>query len=95
MFNIICELPEIVARTLIPRMRVVKGTSKAINYLTLSKILISLVTTSLWRESKACSVMIRSISCTILSAYWKARYNMIETKERILKILKCSVWDDV
>ncbi|CAA6671600.1 unnamed protein product [Spirodela intermedia] len=34
MFNIICELPETVARTLVPRMRVVKGSGKAVNYLT-------------------------------------------------------------
>ncbi|KAJ7969609.1 Chlorophyll(Ide) b reductase [Quillaja saponaria] len=44
MFNIICELPETVARTLVPRMRVVKGTGKAINYLTPPRILLALVT---------------------------------------------------
>ncbi|XP_047330104.1 probable chlorophyll(ide) b reductase NYC1, chloroplastic [Impatiens glandulifera] len=44
MFNIICELPETVARTLVPRMRVVKGSGKAINYLTPPRILIALVT---------------------------------------------------
>ncbi|KAF9615376.1 hypothetical protein IFM89_023027 [Coptis chinensis] len=44
MFNIICELPETVARTLAPRMRVVKGSGKAINYLTPPRILLALVT---------------------------------------------------
>lgn len=44
MFNIICELPETVARTLVPRMRVVKGNGKAINYLTPPRILLALVT---------------------------------------------------
>uniref|UniRef100_A0A453EHQ2 Chlorophyll(Ide) b reductase NYC1, chloroplastic n=1 Tax=Aegilops tauschii subsp. strangulata TaxID=200361 RepID=A0A453EHQ2_AEGTS len=44
MFNIICELPETVARTLVPRMRVVKGSGKAVNYLTPPRILLALVT---------------------------------------------------
>ncbi|XP_039043072.1 probable chlorophyll(ide) b reductase NYC1, chloroplastic [Hibiscus syriacus] len=44
MFNIICELPETVARRLVPRMRVVKGTGKAINYLTPPRILLALIT---------------------------------------------------
>ncbi|KAF5748588.1 hypothetical protein HS088_TW04G00546 [Tripterygium wilfordii] len=44
MFNIICELPETVARTLVPRMRVIKGTGKAINYLTPPRILLALIT---------------------------------------------------
>ncbi|KAL2929207.1 putative chlorophyll(ide) b reductase NYC1 chloroplastic [Bienertia sinuspersici] len=44
MFNIICELPETVARSLVPRMRVVKGNGKAINYLTPPRILFALVT---------------------------------------------------
>ena len=44
MFNIICELPETVARSLVPRMRVVKGAGKAINYLTPPRILLALVT---------------------------------------------------
>ncbi|XP_051223881.1 probable chlorophyll(ide) b reductase NYC1, chloroplastic [Lolium perenne] len=43
-FNIICELPETVARTLVPRMRVVKGSGKAVNYLTPPRILLALVT---------------------------------------------------
>ncbi|KAK8581751.1 hypothetical protein V6N12_071960 [Hibiscus sabdariffa] len=43
-FNIICELPETVARNLVPRMRVVKGTGKAINYLTPPRILLALIT---------------------------------------------------
>ncbi|KAG0484954.1 hypothetical protein HPP92_009035 [Vanilla planifolia] len=49
MFNIICELPETVARSLVPRMRVVKGTGKAINYLTPPRILLALVTAWLRR----------------------------------------------
>ncbi|KAJ6435372.1 hypothetical protein OIU84_000547 [Salix udensis] len=49
MFNIICELPETVARTLVPRMRVVKGTGKAVNYLTPPRILLALVTAWLRR----------------------------------------------
>lgn len=44
MFNIICELPETVARTLVPRIRIVKGTGRAINYLTPPRILLALVT---------------------------------------------------
>ncbi|PWA84070.1 glucose/ribitol dehydrogenase [Artemisia annua] len=50
MFNIICELPETVARTLVPRMRVVKGSGKAINYLTPPRILLALVTAWLRRK---------------------------------------------
>ncbi|KAJ0986272.1 hypothetical protein J5N97_004628 [Dioscorea zingiberensis] len=49
MFNIICELPETVARTLVPRMRAVKGSGKAINYLTPPRILLALVTAWLRR----------------------------------------------
>ncbi|XP_042454306.1 probable chlorophyll(ide) b reductase NYC1, chloroplastic [Zingiber officinale] len=49
MFNIICELPETVARTLVPRMRVVKGSGKAVNYLTPPRILLALVTAWLRR----------------------------------------------
>lgn len=49
MFNIICELPETVARTLVPRIRVVKGSGKAINYLTPPRILLALVTAWLRR----------------------------------------------
>ncbi|XP_021741527.1 probable chlorophyll(ide) b reductase NYC1, chloroplastic isoform X2 [Chenopodium quinoa] len=49
MFNIICELPETVARSLVPRMRVVKGSGKAINYLTPPRILLALVTSWLRR----------------------------------------------
>ncbi|RAL37198.1 hypothetical protein DM860_004120 [Cuscuta australis] len=49
MFNIICELPETVARTLVPRMRTVKGKGKAINYLTPPKILFALVSAWLRR----------------------------------------------
>ncbi|KAK9059456.1 hypothetical protein SSX86_020158 [Deinandra increscens subsp. villosa] len=50
MFNIICELPETVARTLVPRMRVVKGSGRAINYLTPPRILFALVTSWLRRK---------------------------------------------
>lgn len=49
MFNIICEHPETVARTLVRRMRVVKGSGKAINYLTPPRILLALVTAWLRR----------------------------------------------
>ncbi|XP_057785471.1 probable chlorophyll(ide) b reductase NYC1, chloroplastic [Salvia miltiorrhiza] len=49
MFNIICELPETVARTLVPRMRVVKGNGRAVNYLTPPRILLALVTAWLRR----------------------------------------------
>lgn len=49
MFNIICELPETVARSLVPRMRVVKGTGKAVSYLTPPRILLALVTAWLRR----------------------------------------------
>ncbi|PKU79290.1 probable chlorophyll(ide) b reductase NYC1, chloroplastic [Dendrobium catenatum] len=49
MFNIICELPETVARSLVPRIRVVKGSGKAINYLTPPRILVALVTAWLRR----------------------------------------------
>eukprot|EP01018_Ginkgo_biloba_P001859 Gb_29139 [translate_table: standard] len=49
MFNIICELPETVARSLVPKMRAVKGTGKAINYLTPPRILLALVTAWLRR----------------------------------------------
>ncbi|KAH9300593.1 hypothetical protein KI387_012176, partial [Taxus chinensis] len=50
MFNIICELPETVARTLVPRMRTVKGTGKAVNYLTPPRILLALITAWLRRD---------------------------------------------
>ncbi|KAI3694797.1 hypothetical protein L1987_77778 [Smallanthus sonchifolius] len=50
MFNIICELPETVARTLVPRMRVIKGSGKAVNYLTPPRILLALVTAWLRRK---------------------------------------------
>ena len=60
MFNIICELPETVARTLVPRMRVVKGTGRAINYLTPPRILLALVTAWLrrgrWFDEQVSSV---------------------------------------
>ncbi|KAH7387074.1 hypothetical protein KP509_16G003900 [Ceratopteris richardii] len=49
MFNIICELPETVARNLVPRMREIKGTGKAINFLTPPRILFALITAWLRR----------------------------------------------
>ncbi|XP_010532859.1 PREDICTED: probable chlorophyll(ide) b reductase NYC1, chloroplastic [Tarenaya hassleriana] len=49
MFNLICELPETVARTLVPRMRVVKGSGRAVNYLTPPRILLAIVTAWLRR----------------------------------------------
>jgi hypothetical protein len=59
MFNIICELPETVARTLVPRMRVVKGTGKAINYLTPPRILLALVSAWVrrgrWFDDEVCN----------------------------------------
>lgn len=58
MFNLICELPETVARTLVPRMRVVKGSGKAINYLTPPRILLALVTAWVrrgrWFDEEVC-----------------------------------------
>ncbi|XP_059063180.1 probable chlorophyll(ide) b reductase NYC1, chloroplastic isoform X3 [Cryptomeria japonica] len=50
MFNIICELPETVARSLVPRMRTVKGTGKAVDYLTPPRILLALITAWLRRD---------------------------------------------
>ncbi|KAL4588159.1 hypothetical protein LXL04_001040 [Taraxacum kok-saghyz] len=44
------KLPKTVARTLVPRMRVVKGSGKAINYLTPPRILLALVTAWLRRK---------------------------------------------
>ncbi|MCO5552925.1 hypothetical protein L7F22_006444 [Adiantum nelumboides] len=49
MFNIICELPETVARNLVPRMREIRGTGKAINFLTPPRILLALITAWLRR----------------------------------------------
>lgn len=64
MFNIICELPETVARTLVPRMRVVKGNGKAINYLTPPRILLALVTAWLrrgrWFDEQVILIHIKS-----------------------------------
>lgn len=61
MFNIICELPETVARTLVPRIRVVKGTGKAINYLTPPRILLALITAWLrrgrWFDDQVMSIL--------------------------------------
>ncbi|CAK9222361.1 unnamed protein product [Sphagnum troendelagicum] len=43
MFNIICEQPETVARALVPNLRTVKGTGKAVNYLTPPRIVLAIV----------------------------------------------------
>jgi chlorophyll(ide) b reductase len=43
MFNIICEQPETVAQALVPNLRTVKGTGKAINYLTPPRIVLAIV----------------------------------------------------
>ncbi len=43
MFNIICEQPETVARALVPNLRTVKGTGKAVNYLTPPRIVLAFV----------------------------------------------------
>ncbi|BBN07917.1 chlorophyll(ide) b reductase [Marchantia polymorpha subsp. ruderalis] len=44
MFNFICEQPETVARALVPNMRLVSGTGKAVNYLTPTRIVLAIVT---------------------------------------------------
>lgn len=66
MFNIICELPETVARTLVPRMRVVKGSGKAINYLTPPRILLALVTAWLrrgrWFDDQVVLIFLENMS---------------------------------
>ncbi|XP_002988833.2 probable chlorophyll(ide) b reductase NYC1, chloroplastic [Selaginella moellendorffii] len=49
MFNIICEQPETVARDLVPKMRRVKGTGKAIEYLTPPRIILAIITAWLHR----------------------------------------------
>lgn len=41
-FNIICEQPETVARALVPRMRAVRGTGKAVSYLTPPRIILAI-----------------------------------------------------
>jgi chlorophyll(ide) b reductase len=46
MFNFICEQPETVARALVPNLRLVTGTGKAVNYLTPARIVFAIV--SLW-----------------------------------------------
>lgn len=48
-FNIVCEQPETVARALVPKLRAVKGTAKAVNYLTPPRIILALVTAWLRR----------------------------------------------
>lgn len=42
-FNIICEQPETVAQALVPGLRSVKGTGKAINYLTPPRIVLAIL----------------------------------------------------
>ncbi|KAL3687359.1 hypothetical protein R1sor_013668 [Riccia sorocarpa] len=44
MFNLICEQPETVARVLVPNLRLVTGTGKAVNYLTPARIILAIVT---------------------------------------------------
>ncbi|KAL2629337.1 hypothetical protein R1flu_014023 [Riccia fluitans] len=44
MFNLICEQPETVARALVPNLRLVTGTGKAVNYLTPARIILAIVT---------------------------------------------------
>jgi hypothetical protein len=41
-FNFICEQPETVAKALVPRLRRVRGTGAAINYLTPPRVLLAL-----------------------------------------------------
>ncbi|KAJ7513557.1 hypothetical protein O6H91_23G004200 [Diphasiastrum complanatum] len=48
-FNFICEQPETVARALVPKMRAIKGTGQAINYLTPPRLIIAIVTAWLRR----------------------------------------------
>lgn len=43
MFNIICEQPETVAQALVPGLRSVKGTGKAVNYLTPPRIVLAIL----------------------------------------------------
>ena len=43
MFNIICEQPETVAQALVPGLRTVKGTGKAVNYLTPPRIVLAIL----------------------------------------------------
>jgi hypothetical protein len=43
MFNIICEQPETVAQALVPGLRTVKGTGKAVNYLTPPRIILAIL----------------------------------------------------
>lgn len=42
-FNIICEQPETVAQALVPGLRTVKGTGKAVNYLTPPRIILAIL----------------------------------------------------
>lgn len=76
MFNIICELPETVARSLVPRMRVVRGSGKAVNYLTPPRILIALVTAWLrrgrWFDEQVILLLMKSkiiIIANVLHVY--------------------------
>lgn len=81
MFNIICELPETVARTLVPRMRVVKGSGKAINYLTPPRILLALVTAWLrwgrWFDEEV-HIIPRSYLLDFGYSFFSLVYNLLD-----------------
>lgn len=91
MFNIICELPETVARTLVPRMRVVKGTGKAINYLTPPRILLALVTAWLrrgrWFDEQVSSVPSWKLANTNTCSIQKSIENPDEQSWRVVLVI--------
>jgi chlorophyll(ide) b reductase len=61
MFNIICEQPETVAQALVPNLRTVKGTGKAINYLTPPRIVLAIVNAwyrrGRWFDEEVCVLL--------------------------------------
>ena len=63
------------ARTLVPRMRDIKGTGKAINFLTPPRILLALVTAWLrrgrWFDEEVCRLGL--LSCQLLIALFKEK----------------------
>lgn len=81
MFNIICELPETVARTLVPRMRVVKGSGKSVNYLTPPRILLAIVTSWLrrgrWFDDQVSDRSLANPSNSFACAYAKMCLNFV------------------
>uniref|UniRef100_A0A0D6QWC4 chlorophyll(ide) b reductase n=1 Tax=Araucaria cunninghamii TaxID=56994 RepID=A0A0D6QWC4_ARACU len=85
MFNIICELPETVARTLVPRMRAVKGTGKAINYLTPPRILLALVTAWLrqgrWFDEKGKALYAAETDRVRIWAESRARFSFSDAMD--------------